>query len=295
MNPQPRVSLCVLASGSSGNCSLLRISGDNGAEQLFLIDAGISPRRTRTMIAAMGLGDLPISGIILTHLDHDHWHNGWLNALAAGIPVWCHATHANRARSVSMHRLNLCTFEDCFSPVSELEVESVLASHDELGSAVFRLSLPGCGPFLGFATDLGRVQPDIVQFLAGVDTLAIESNYCPELQRTSDRPQFLKDRIMAGSGHLSNQQCLQAIARIKPLRRVVLLHLSRQCNTPERAVLGHERSLYSLVLTSSAIPTPWLDLKPAPRRADPMLPRSLFDGLIGSIAAQPPQTAELRP
>ncbi|XOV75295.1 MAG: hypothetical protein ACFHWZ_18080 [Phycisphaerales bacterium] len=53
----------------------------------------------------------------------------------------------------------------------------------------------------------------------GVDVLAIESNYCRDMQVASDRPEFLKSRIMDGSGHLSNDECLDAVHAISPRAR----------------------------------------------------------------------------
>ncbi len=67
---------------------------------------------------------------------------------------------------------------------------------------------------LGFATDLGRPTDELVRRLHGVGTLAIESNYCPVLQRESPRPGFLKARIMGGAGHMSNEQCAKTVALI---------------------------------------------------------------------------------
>ena len=46
--------LCVLASGSSGNCSALVIGEGDDAE-VVLIDLGLSPRRTRKELAALGI------------------------------------------------------------------------------------------------------------------------------------------------------------------------------------------------------------------------------------------------
>jgi len=280
VNPATRLHLCVLASGSTGNCSVLRIDRPGTAPELLLIDAGISPRRTRATLSALGVGHLPLSGVVLTHLDHDHWHKGWLAALPSATPVWCHREHHPRARSLSMQRLNLQGFDDGFRPVPDLDVASLLASHDNLGSVVFRFSSVGCeASSLGFATDIGRMQPDLIHFLSGVPTLAIESNYCPVLQQASDRPQFLKDRIMNGHGHLSNAQCHAAVRSIAPTHRVVLLHLSRQCNTPERAALPHRNAGYELVLSHAVNSTQWLELKPSTRPSAPRIPRSLFEGL----------------
>ena len=55
------------------------------------------------------------------------------------------------------------------------------------------------------------------------------------LQRQSDRPEFLKNRIMGGMGHLSNEQALEAVLQIAEQSRlchVAALHLSRECNSP---------------------------------------------------------------
>jgi phosphoribosyl 1,2-cyclic phosphodiesterase len=50
-------------------------------------------------------------------------------------------------------------------------------------------------------------------------------------------PQFLKDRIVSGSGHLNNELCGEAIAKnmTEKLRYVWLCHLSEENNPPELA------------------------------------------------------------
>ena len=88
-----------------------------------------------------------------------------------------------------------------------------------------------------------------------MDVLAIESNYCPVMQRDSDRPDFLKDRIMNGAGHLSNEECRGAVSAIAPKREVVLLHLSRQCNTPEQATRYHAGAPYRVTVSAHDTPT----------------------------------------
>jgi phosphoribosyl 1,2-cyclic phosphodiesterase len=88
---------------------------------------------------------------------------------------------------------------------------------------------------VGFATDLGRVPPQLLDRYVDLDAIAFESNYDPTMQLQSNRPQFLIDRIMGGDGHLSNAQSMTAIEHIASqsnLQHIVLLHLSSQCNTP---------------------------------------------------------------
>jgi phosphoribosyl 1,2-cyclic phosphodiesterase len=101
----------------------------------------------------------------------------------------------------------------------------------------------------------------MIDHLRGVDVLALESNYCPVLQVASDRPRFLKDRIMCGSGHLSNEQCARAVGLIAPRSHVVLLHLSQECNTPELALAGHRDRGYGVTVSSQHEATAWIDFE----------------------------------
>jgi len=249
----------VLASSSRGNCSVLVITSA-GRRRVFLIDAGLSPRRTSELLASTGLAADSIAGVILTHLDHDHWHPGWLSALPEGCTVHIHRRHRGRAERGGMLYLRTNVFETDFEIAPGVDARPVLGSHDDLGVAAFRFDFGRTGRALGFATDLGRATDPLVEHLEGVDVLAIESNYCPRLQAASLRPDFLKRRITGGSGHLSNEQAAEAAARIAPREHTILLHLSLDCNTPDRARRGHAWAPYALTLAHDTEPTPWIPL-----------------------------------
>lgn len=255
MNPS-RADLSVLSSSSSGNCSVLRI-GDDDDRRLVLLDAGLSPRQTRRMLSQVGESDRDIHAVVLTHLDADHFHAGWLKYLRRGIPIWVHRAHLGRAERCGITYRKTEVFTDAFSPSEGVRVQAHVASHDDLGVASFRVELESTRRTLGYATDVGRPTPELVAHLAGVDVLAIESNYCPEMQLASNRPEFLKRRIMGGAGHLSNHESAQAVRRIQPREHVVLLHLSRQCNSPETASLAHRHAL-PVTVSSPEAPTPWI-------------------------------------
>lgn len=134
----------------------------------------------------------------------------------------------------------------------------------------------GEGGSIGFATDLGRVTPELVKLFkgdgsgggaveggvrGGVDVLAIESNYCPRMQAASGRPGFLIERITGGRGHLSNHQAAEAIRAIEPREHVVLLHLSRQCNDVGLVASLHEGSDYHVTISSQDVPTRWVPIR----------------------------------
>ncbi len=254
--------LRVLASGSGGNCSILE-AGPPGKRRLCLIDAGISPRRTRNLLLECGRSIEQVEEVVLTHLDHDHFHAGWLNSLPPRMTFRMHKRHVPRAETSGINPRRIEAF-DC-APTGNFHLQGLdavfsplLMSHDELGVAVFRIEFPALGCSLGFATDLGRVPQKLVEHLAGVDVLAIESNYCPELQESSDRPEYLKRRIMDGSGHLSNQQCRDAVDQIAPRAHVVLLHLSKHCNRPELVAELYAGSDYALTIAHQVEPTRWI-------------------------------------
>lgn len=253
--------MCVLASGSRGNCTVL-VLPDAGTRRVVLIDAGLSPRRTALLLAELGIELWEIDAILLTHLDTDHAHMSWSRHRRVQVPMYMHASHGGHAKRIGMFTDRVETFHDSFRLFDRLHVQPRVLHHDQLGVVAYRFTLHGeasdhrCQ--IGFATDVGRPSNDLIEHVSGCDVLGIESNYCPIMQRESDRPDFLKRRIMSGSGHLSNEQCLEVVRRACPRDHVVFLHLSQQCNDPALVARLHEGSAYRTTLSSQDRPTPWI-------------------------------------
>jgi phosphoribosyl 1,2-cyclic phosphodiesterase len=289
-NVETGAAMRVLASGSSGNCSVLAFRRGS-VVRLVLIDLGLSPRRTFKMLAEMGYRADQIDDAIVTHLDADHFQHSWLTALPPHVRIRMHARHGRELHAMGTNpaAARVETFShDPFAIDEGVHVHPLLMSHDEAGVATFRIDMPGLGAgTLGFCTDLGHVTSDLVEHLnagptsassgaatprtgggGGVDVLAMESNYCPQMQLASDRPIFLKRRIMGGSGHLSNHEALEAIRAIAPREHVVLLHLSRQCNDPALVADLHAGSDYALTISSQSTPTRWISLAKSARPFD---------------------------
>lgn len=262
--------LCILASGSGGNCTVLRTPTG-----LLLIDAGIGPRTAAARLAASGrrisLGHL--AGVCLTHLDSDHFNANWLRLLSRhGVPIHCHASRADDVHRVAERIGVAVTVEpfdgDPFEPLPGLHCDPLAFAHDADGSHGFVID--GFGARIGYATDLGHVPADLIERFCDLDVIAIESNYDQRMQIDSSRPWFLKRRIMSGRGHLSNQQAYDAVRRIfnrcqslghAPPRHVVLLHRSRECNCPDvlRRFFSRDARLASrLILTEQHAPTAWI-------------------------------------
>lgn len=211
---------------------------------VFLIDCGIGPRTTAQRLEGTGVSRDDIKAICLTHLDRDHVSDTWTaTILARQIRVFCPADRVPElvAASGDARIRSLVTGfkSQPIEPVPGVVGHAMRMAHDRTGSHAFHFS--SANGSLGYATDLGHVPDALIEHFCGVDLLAIESNYDPEMQRMSGRPLFLQKRIMGGGGHLSNQQSLKAVKEIfdRCHRRgrclpgkVVLLHRSRQCNCP---------------------------------------------------------------
>ncbi len=299
----PLPGMCVLASGSSGNCSAVwvgdeRDDGSSGASSgdaagfggtrlgdsrvgdsldarrgLVLIDLGLSPRRTRTRLESIGLALELTGSVLITHLDSDHCHPGWCSErpkLPAGCEVFVPRRSRDRAKAMNLNAGRFHSFDGPFRTRIGLEASPILMGHDHHGCAAFRLTTArerawarangrgSAGTGIGYATDLGRATPALIAHLREVSVLAIESNYCPTLQLASDRSEALKRRIMGGRGHLSNEECLEAIRAIQPRDHVVLLHLSQECNCPHLVASLHEGADYPLTISSQEEATRWV-------------------------------------
>ena len=268
------IQFCVLASGSSGNCTLVRVETDQGPSHL-LVDAGLSPRATKHRLAPLGLDLRDVDDILLTHLDTDHYHRGWNRMLTRlHRPVHLHLQHRRHAIRVGMPLDRIAPFDAPFQTRHGVGVAGTLLSHDHLGTVGFVVEHGGRR--LGHATDLGHVPASLLNHFVELDALAFESNYDRRMQLDSGRPEFLKRRIMGSRGHLSNEAALKAVVHIaqrSSLSHIVLLHLSRDCNDPAHVRRLYEREAPQLVdrltISDQREPTDLLTVRRGERLAPP--------------------------
>lgn len=263
--------LCILASGSGGNTTILRTPV--GA---MLIDAGIGPRTAAKRMNGTGVSVADLRAICLTHLDSDHFRPSWWASVAKQqMTVYCHLHKRSSlhrsiefgAGSVDPETVPIRTFnEETFEPLEGVRFRPVALAHDDMGSHGFLIE--GFGRRVGYATDLGRVPRHLLEHFCDIDVLAIESNYDVELEMSSARPMYLKRRIMGGRGHLSNEQAFEAVRAIldrctRMPQHIVLLHRSRECNCPKilRKLFESDRRISPrLTLAEQFERTEWLGL-----------------------------------
>jgi len=223
----------VLGSGSAGNCALVETP-----QTRLLIDAGLSARALKERLAACGVNPLEIDGILLTHEHGDHvgalevWCKQWQT------PIYCNRTTAEALQSNGARPKDWRYFPtgSTFS-IKDLAVENFPVPYDAVDPVGFVLH-SGDGT-LGVLTDLGKATRLAVERVRQAQTLLIETNHDEKLlQNCTKRPWSVKQRIMSQHGHLSNGAAANVIGDLLGggrLRRTVLGHLSRDCNSPELA------------------------------------------------------------
>ena len=227
-------SVTILGSGSAGNCALVETP-----QTRLLIDGGLSARQISLRLAQCGVNPLEIDGILLTHEHGDHSGalHVWCKQFAT--PIYCNRLTAEVLQSAAPEarrdwRLFVTGSE---FTIKDITVQTFPVPHDAVDPCGFVLHHGADA--LGVLTDLGVATKLAQERVRAAQTLLIETNHDEKLlQNCTKRPWSVKQRIMSRHGHLSNAAAANVLADLLEgrLRRAVLGHLSRDCNSPALAV-----------------------------------------------------------
>lgn len=225
--------LCILASGSSGNCIFV----SDGATGM-LIDAGLSCRETERRLAEIGIGLEAVKAICLTHEHSDHITG--LRALAARCKARLYANSGTIDAIQAMPEMRGLSW-NVFSTGSPFNIGGMLVEpfavpHDACEPVGFAITSGEVKA--GIVTDIGIGTRLVVERLRNCRAIALEANHDEGMLEAADRPWSLKQRIAGRQGHLSNNDAAKLLleAASPRLEMVFLCHLSQECNRPELAV-----------------------------------------------------------
>jgi len=224
------VRVCLLASGSRGNSTLIEADGCR-----LLIDAGLSGIETERRLENIGLTGEDLHGILVTHEHHDHV--GGIGPLARrfDLPVLIdHKTHAALPKLGKIDGLHHFTAGETFS-FQNLSISSFSTTHDAVNPVGFTIE-SGEGK-IGFATDLGMPTRLVAQQLKDCRVLILEANHDEQMLQDGSYPWDLKQRIRSRHGHLSNMESCSLLKEIcwPGLEALFLAHLSEENNCPTLA------------------------------------------------------------
>ncbi len=232
-----------LGSGSSGNSYYI-------GNQSFgiLIDAGVGVRKIRKSLRSIGLDFHNIWGVFVTHDHADHIKAVGSLGEIHHIPIYAtKKTHEgiNRNYIVTQKLVSSVRHIEVgeTTQVGEFLIKSFPVSHDASEAVGYSISYKG--KVFTIATDLGYINDMAEEALINSDMIIIEANHDEKMLWNSSYPYYLKERIVADTGHLSNRQAAEFIKKnyTKRWKYIFLCHLSKDNNRPELALLEIENSL----------------------------------------------------
>lgn len=219
--------VCILASGSKGNCCYLET-----AETRSLIDIGMSAGYISKALKEIGVEPSSIGRIFITHTHTDH---------VAGLKVFIKKYHPTVYLTKAMEdELDFDipdkVYIDKFSNIFDLKVSVFKTSHDVADSNGYVFECDGKS--MVYVTDTGYIHVKNLPLLRNRDMYIFESNHDVVMLREGKYPYYLQQRILGDKGHLSNKDSAYYLSELigDKTSKIILIHLSEENNRPELAM-----------------------------------------------------------
>lgn len=228
----------ILGSSSSGNCTIVR-DGDRA----LILDAGLAASRIVEGMECLGLSS--VEGMLITHEHSDHARGLKNLAKRLAAPVFTTSQTAAALRRSGVEAGWRIFASGSAFELAGFKVQTFSVPHDAADPVGFVIG-DAAGARFAAVTDLGFATRQVIEAARGVDALLVEANHDEELlQRDTKRPWSVKQRITSRHGHLSNASAARLVAEVAHagLRRVVLGHLSRDCNSGDLALRAVNASM----------------------------------------------------
>lgn len=218
----------VLASGSKGNCTLIKTEKIN-----ILIDIGITYQQLASELEKINLTPKDLSAILITHTHSDH---------IKGLPVLVKKTNLKvyaleemvEELSKKIPLDNIFLYENPLE-LEDLKINLIRISHDVEGVGFI---IEHKNHSLVYITDTGYINRKYLPMMKNKDIYIIESNHDEEMLMEGPYPYILKQRVIGDKGHLSNKTTAEYLLETvgEKTKKIVLAHISENNNTEELAL-----------------------------------------------------------
>lgn len=233
----------VLASGSKGNCILIR-----SRNTALILDAGISLKRIWAALDDLAVPRHTIKAVIVSHEHTDHTRSAGALARSLKIPLLISAdTYAYCAHRLGKVEDWLRYFESGVDfMVGDILVRPFRSSHDAVDPNNFCFEHDGRR--LGVAIDLGYCTRLTTLRLSEAHALILESNHDLDMLMEGPYDWNLKKRVKSAHGHLSNDEAVGLLTQVlhTGLQNLILAHLSETNNLPDLAFAVMDDYLQSI-------------------------------------------------
>ncbi len=218
----------ILASGSDGNCAIVRHE-----DTAVMIDAGLTGKRISQLMEIHGIDKDEIKALFITHEHADHIKCAGVVARKFDCPIVC-----NDPTFAACGDMGKVTHETIrmFQPmtIGTITLTPLPTSHDAKYPCCYTFEAGGKRGTI--ATDTGYYTTEVKQALLDSDIAVMESNYDKRMLDEGPYSDWLKARINSDRGHVSNVLCGRTVGEIfNPEKKIFLAHLSRTNNIPDLA------------------------------------------------------------
>lgn len=222
--------ICVLASGSKGNSTLIQTEHSN-----TLIDIGMSNLYIEKQLIALSIDPDKIDNVFITHPHVDH---------IAGLKVFIKKHNPTVYLTQKMYdelketiNFNNYVILDGDLYINDLNVQYFKTSHDAIDSVGYIFS--NNNKEFVYVTDTGYINTKYFDLLSNKDMYVFESNH--DVQMLMDNPNYpyqTKQRILSDKGHLSNKDSSYYLSKFvgDKTKYIFLAHLSEQNNDKDLAL-----------------------------------------------------------
>ena len=221
--------VCVLASGSKGNCVFINVGTHN-----ILIDAGISIKELTLKLNNIAVDIKDIDTILITHahIDHVGCLDRIYNKTKANIymTIDIYSEIKNNIRE----KIEFIELKPNFY-IDDIHIIDFKTSHDTRDSKGYVIEYNNKS--FVYVTDTGYINKKYYQLLTDRNIYIFESNHDPVMLMNGAKPLDRKNRVLSDSGHLSNNDSGRYLSELigDNTKFVVLAHLSEKDNTPDKA------------------------------------------------------------
>lgn len=220
--------ICVLSSGSKGNCSYVETE-----KHKILIDIGNSSAYVERSLRSINVEPNEIDMILITHAHVDH---------IAGLRVFSKKYNPKIYMTEKIFKESGLNINNVYNlpieyDMGDISITSIKTSHDTEDSNGYIID-DGNNSVV-YITDTGYINKRYFKKLYNKSLYIFESNHDPNMLMNNPRyPHHTKIRIIGDTGHLSNKDSAYYLSEfIGPnTKQVVLAHLSEQNNTEELAL-----------------------------------------------------------